>query len=354
MSLRNEEVITTSPILISKLRDKLIKYFDILAVTALSKSEPKLGIGLKVGKIKDEASWLPKDVVVVDGGSSVISLNMGYIGICAAIAIHISKDRVINRYIAEPLIIPSDPKDITMYETLDQITGVIDKVREALVFELASDVAKHTKPDLLIIDGPLIPYSALAKKVVSSRDEFEALRRYRDAVLRLLKVSSGEGINVVGFVKRPRSMFLYRLGISDEATYDHVYLSRIMGPGEFFPNPPSHLPASEALFHEREILELVSKINPRFTFLRFTYQTPPYRVDLGYLSEDYYNVLSYLYLVRTREGIPYPVMKADEETKLSRKLMRELYEDVLHHYISKLALSGVKPDIIPVLPEYGW
>ena len=354
MSLREEEVITTSPILIGALRDKLIKYFDALATMALSKSEVMLSKGFRVGRAGKESSWLPRDVVVVDGGSSVIPLNMGYMGICAAIAIHISSNRVAGRYVAEPLIIPSDPRDITMYETLDQTTSVMDKVREALVFELASNVVKRVKPDLLIIDGPLIPYSALAKRVVSSRDELEALRRYKDAVLRLLKISSDEDVNVIGFVKRPRSMFLYRLGISNEAIYDHVYLSRVMSPGEYFPDPPLRLPASEELFHEEEILELVRRINPRFTFLRFTYQTPPYRIDLGYLNRDYYDVFSYLYLVRTREGIPYPVMKADEETKLSRKLMKELYEDVLHHYISKLVSGGVKLDIIPVLPEYGW
>ena len=129
---------------------------------ALSRSEAKPGEEFRAGKAGERSSWIPRDVVVVDGGGSVAPLNMGYIGICAAIAIHISNDRVAGRYVAEPSIIPSDPRDITMYETLDQITSVMDKVREALVFELASDVTKRVKPDLLIIDGPLIPYSALA------------------------------------------------------------------------------------------------------------------------------------------------------------------------------------------------
>jgi len=354
LSAREEEIVSISPVLVSKLRDRLLKYFSDLADISIQESRTNSHhvIHGSKGSVRDP-SWFPSKIVVVDGGSSVIPLNIGYLGLCAAVAVHISGNRVAERLVADPIFIPEDPVDIVVYETMDQIMGVVDKVREALVFELAKEALERFNPELLIIDGPLIPYSALAKRVVGTRDEEDALNKYRGAVVELLKASANRGVNVIGFVKRPKSMFLYRLGIINKMIYDHIYLSRHLKPGEHYPGIPLKLPATQQLFHDEQIRKLMEAISPSFTFMRFNMQTPPYRIDFGPLNVSFHDILSCLYATRTREGIPYSIMKADEETKFSRKLIKELYEDVLHHYISKLISSGVKPDIIPVLPQYG-
>ena len=86
--------------------------------------------------------------------------------------------------------------------------------------------------------------------------------------------------------------------------------------------------------------------------MKFTETSPPYRIDLGHLTIGHKEILKYLYNIRTREGIPYVIMKVDEETKITRKLIRELYEDALHEYIVNFTDSNLNL-IVPVLPEYG-
>jgi len=288
-------------------------------------------------------------VCVVDGGSSIFPLNAGYVGVVVAVAVLIEESRVADRIIAEPEIVPGDPRELDAYETLDLISSVVDKVREALVFETAVKALKWS-PELLIVDGPIIPYGALAKIVARTRSEFEAWERYRSAVLKLHGEASSKSVDVIGFVKRPRTRILARR--AGFRGFDHVYLSRVLEPGEYAPDPPQRVAELKEYFHEPEVLEVVEKADLRFTYLRLTSSTPPFRVDFAHTARDYRDVLAYLYRTRTREGIPYPVMKADEDTKITRKLARELYEDILHTYAVERA-RGDPRKLIPLLPEYG-
>ncbi len=344
-----EEVYTYSEV-IARIRDKLRGYFRLLAgqvVDELFNSE-----ALPVDLLKSRVSWeLPgfHRVGVVDGGSYIVSLNIGYIGIVASIGIILEDNRVAGRIVADPVIVPHDPSELSYYESANLIHSVVDKVREALVFENAARILERGV-DLLVVDGPLIPYGAIAKKLVGTKSELEAWKRYHEAVLDLHHRSRGSSTSIVGFVKRPRSRYIAL--IKGVRGFDHVILSRILEPGEYLPEPPLELGNYPGLFHDRDIASLVAEIKPKTVYLRLTSSSPPYRVDFGSLVVDYRDILSYLYSNRTREGIPYIIMKADEETKITRKLVRELYEDILHDYIVEYVKDN--PNLlIPLLPEYG-
>ncbi len=347
----DEEEIYTYSEIIAGIRKALLDYFRELASKMIEETSRKEEIGITEAsrmKVKEYRGEF-KRIGVVDGGSSIISLNIGYIGIVASIGIVFEDNRVVKRITEKPVIVPSDPLELPQYENTSIIGSVVDKVREALVFINARRILDEDL-DLLIIDGPLIPYGALAKIILRSKSELEAWRMYHDAVLELHRESSRYDTSIIGFVKRPRSKYL--ASINGWRNFDHVVLSRILSPGEYYPDPPLKLSQRLGLIHDREVAELVEEMKPSTTYIRMNNSTPPYRVDFGYLVHDYKMILSYLYSTRTREGIPYPVMKADEETKITRKLIRELYEDILHAYI----VEYIKNDpslLTPLLPEYG-
>lgn len=347
----NEEEVYTYSEVVAKLRRKVIDYLEKI-VAVLRESGEKIlekpgGSCSATGLIPINGSSF-KRIGVVDGGSNIISLNIGYLGLVVAIGIIIEDNNVVNRVVAEPEIIPSDPRELGEYETPELVNSVVEKVREALVFETAYKMLDH-ELDLLVIDGPLIPYGALGKIVVKSRSEYVALTRYRYNVVELYNRGSKTGIPIIGFVKRPRSKYLARkMGLKE---FDHVILSSFLRPGNYYPKPPEMIEAKREYFHTEEIFELVNSIKPYYTYLRLTDTTPPYRVDFLF-TKNYEAILSYLYHTRTREGIPYIIMKADEETKITRKLVRELYEDALHNCIVKYLKK--KPELLtPLLPEHG-
>ena len=234
------------------------------------------------------------------------------------------------------------PSKLVMFEGVDHVVSVVDKLREAKVFEVAKALTGEGV-DLLVIDGPLIPYGALGKLVTHTEDEVRALERYREAVMNLHRACAERGVSVVGFVKRPRSRYL-RTVLGELGSFDHVVLSRVLKPGEYFPNPPQQLPVTAEVIHDPKILKLLKSVSPSYTFIRLSETAPPYRVDFGYLTHPY--------TTRTRTGVPYIIMKADEEVKISRKLLRALYEDMLHEFIVRHGRRD--PDsLIPILPEYG-
>lgn len=344
-----EEVVGVSGELVLRLRESLERFLRELSTYSIGKSR-SASRNIGPGRISRDSYWAPHRIVVVDGGSNIISLNAGFIGIVASVGVVIEGNSVVKRLIGGPRIVPSRPRDLIHYDSLSLISGVVDKLREALVFELALKALEY-EPDLILVDGPIIPYSALAKRVLNTADELEAFKEYKRNVLELHKRSKNLGVSVTGFVKRPRSSFLYASRLLDERVFDHVFLSTRLKPGEYYPSPPTRIPVIKELFHEPEVLDIADAIKPAYTFMRFTESTPPYRIDFGYLSRSYEEVLAYLYFNRTREGIPYPIMKADEETKISRKLIRELYEDVLHSVI--FMVKEPLDYLISLLPEYG-
>ncbi|OYT37891.1 MAG: hypothetical protein B6U89_06610, partial [Desulfurococcales archaeon ex4484_58] len=123
-------------------------------------------------------------------------------------------------------------------------------------------------------------------------------------------------------------------------------------PSEYYPEPPREPPLSSEYIHEEEVLNILRNVKPRYTYVRFTDSTPSYRVDFGGFTSNYLDILNYLYGSRTHDGIPYIIMKVDEETKITKKLLRELYEDVLHTYIFNYMGHDLSK-LIPLLPEYG-
>ncbi len=342
-----EEEYYTSAEFINKLREVFTKYLGSILELDRGNNYLRTITSSRIGRIDPSRTWSPESIAVVDGGSNIIGLAAGYVGVVAAVAILIRDNTVEARLIEGPLVVPSNPSELILYESVDIVESVVNKVREALVFRLASRSLKTWNPDLLIVDGPLTPYRAFSTIVArESESEKKALSDYREAVLQLYRDSLEASSSIIGFVKRPRSTLLS----PSTRVYDHVLLSRILGEREYYPSPPQQL--SSRWITDNEIRSIISAMRVEYTYYRATISSLPFRVDFGTIHVDYRDILSYLYRVRTRDGVPFPVMKADEEARIAKKLLREIYYDALHYHIHR-SLDGDIRYLSPILLEYG-
>ena len=219
---------------------------------------------------------------------------------------------------------------------------------------------KHS-PDLVIIDGPLIPPEALkGPKKIGSRAETaekEATDRYCENVTAFLEEAERRRVSVVGFVKRPLSRYLCQEGLVSigREIADTVALNYLLKVGEYAPAPPRRLDV-DRIFAGGELLDVVRRMKPAYTFIRMREGEIPARIDFGPLTVEPEKIISFLYEYRLRDGLPYHVAKVDEETKFTDKIVREIYEDAIHTYIRRLLREeDVKPlDVAPVMPARGW
>jgi hypothetical protein len=201
--------------------------------------------------------------------------------------------------------------------------------REARLYETALRfVEERPSLKLLLIDGPLV-FSNWWNKAGRVEDR----RRLVDSVRKLLAICRDEGIIVTGIVKRPSARYLiYDLRLQGETNlHDSFLLLHVLRPGE-----------RTDIFSPRSALRKASKSSPVmddiacpiYSFYgRFSkeWSIPPIRVDvpaycLAFLEDivDYCNYSSFW------GGIPLAIVRADEEVRISRSFMSEIYADILN------------------------
>lgn len=359
-----DELITVSSELIDSLRTELDKYFS--KIQEYMEQQVVSLENTRIGNLNGIQPISVRKMAVIDGGSNVFTLNVGMIGICASVALLFNGDKIEKRRIGKPEIVPNKIEHITLFSEEKSMRDVLDRLREAKVFELASEVIKEWKTELLIIDGPLIPPGALfppegvLNKVKEGVEEIKSLRdykldaffRFKTAVYNAHTLATNKKITMIGFVKRPHSLILARSKKHNWKSYDHLILSRVLNVGEFYPCPPLGYPIR--LARNAEFIRLLNDLKPKFTYIKMNESCAPFRVDFGPTFHDVKGILRYLFDMSTLEGIPYPVMKADEETKIGSQLIREIHDELIHDYIKRIIERGrdIK-ELIAILSIYG-
>jgi hypothetical protein len=311
MSLDEEEVKTYSELIV-KIRSKLLSEME-----GWVSSFRKTVEGLEVsGEMIDDTPVFDGVVGAVDGGSSIIPFADRLVGIASALSIQV--DESYRRRIVEPRILLQE-RDEDDGEFMDRV----DMERETMMMSLANKTIEEV--ELLIVDGPLIP-----------RPEY--IGEYLYQLKRLLEKAEGEGKLLVGFVKRPQSMFIEEfreLGFTDRAI-----LSSLLGKLQVYPWPPRA--------HAVRFFQL------RYTYIKLLDPPLPgvFRLDFPkHLSDE--EILSIIGYVAASsdpwKGVPAIILKADEEVKMSRKLMVDLYRDCF----SKVS-SSLDPSLwSPLAPRWG-
>ena len=241
-------------------------------------------------------------VAAVDGGSGILSFADNNIAFVAALAV-IDDGRSFQRRIVRPEIIVQED------EGEGEFADRVDVERETMMLRLAQRVLEEYSPDLLIVDGPLVP-----------RPKYTG--EYILQLKTLLSMASNR--RVVGFVKRPQSRYLSQA--SQVRLTDRALLSTFLEKFSASPWPPSTV--------------TVEGVEVRYTFIR-TLNEPEsgvFRIDMPPQINDATaeEILSYIaYTADPERGPPAILMKADEEVKMSRRLVSELYRSCFTSIISK-------------------
>jgi len=206
--------------------------------------------------------------------------------------------------------------------------GTVSVRREAKLYETARGFIE-TRPgvQLVLIDGPLA-FSNWWSMTGRRRDR----QRLIDAVNRFLRLCMEEEVVVAGVVKRPSARYLiHHLKLQDETDLpDAFLLLQALRPGErteiFSPKATLRRAAGSSSFMDAIDCPIYS------FYGRFSreWSIPPVRIDvpafsLGYLDE----IADYCYGSSFWNGIPVPIVRADEEVRISKRFMGEIYAEIV-------------------------
>ena len=233
---------------------------------------------------------------------------------------------------------------------MNHFRSLVDIRREAMLYETACGYIEHY-PDVevVFIDGPLA-FSNWWAKVGEEADR----QRLIDAVNRLLRMCHKQDIVVAGIVKRPTARHLVHfLGLERETEYtDSFIMLHALEAGE-----------RTEVFSPKTGLRMATRSSPIMdaieapiysSYLRISkeWQTPPIRLDLpAYCLDELDQVANYCYATSYWNGLPLPIVKADEEVKVSKRFIADVYSEAL----SRVGrVSGEISQLAPFWGEANW
>ena len=262
-----------------------------------------------------------KRVAGVDAGSQILPLASKSYGVISALVYGIPGG---NKYWMPPELM-SLPYGVAG----NRFESIVNARREAKLYETAvAYLRAHTETELLIVDGPLA-LSDWWGITASQKDQ----KRLIKAVNGLLNLSREGGITLVGIVKRPSARYLlYHLGLQGETQFpDSFLLLHVLKPGErtdiFSPQTALMRTSARATSFMESLGVPIYSFYARMTK---KWSLPPVRVDLpahnlGSLDD----IADYCYGTALSNGIPLPIVKADEEVKITRRFIAEVYGEIL-------------------------
>ncbi|MFQ6052796.1 MAG: DNA double-strand break repair nuclease NurA [Candidatus Bathyarchaeia archaeon] len=244
------------------------------------------------------------------------------------------------------------PESLSFPYTLsgERFKGTVDVLREAKLYETAcAFIEGRPGAQLIFVDGPLA-FSNWWGVMGRSRDR----QRLISAVNRFLRLCMEEDVAVAGVVKRPSARFLvYHLKLQGETDLSDAFLLlQAMRPGE-----------RTEVFSPRAALRQVVRTAPFMDAIgcpiysfygRFSrdWFIPPVRVDvpafsLGRLDE----IADFCYWSGFWNGIPLPIVRADEEVRISKRFMGEIFTEIVS-YVGRR--TGEISHLAPYWGEGSW
>ncbi len=222
----------------------------------------------------------------------------------------------------------------------------VDIRRESRLFETAYRFLEE-RPDteLVLIDGPL----ALSNWWQRAGEEKDR-QRLIDSVNRFLRYCMEEQVVVAGIVKRPSARYLLQyLGLRGETDLtDSFLMLQILAMGEmtevFSPRMSAHMRATST-----PVMDAVdAPIYSAYLRLSKEWQIPPIRVDVpGFCLNRLTEVANYCYSTCYWNGVPHPIVKADEGVKVTKGFISDVYSEVLGR------INRTSGDLTQVAPFWG-
>jgi hypothetical protein len=282
------------------------------------------------------------EVAGVDAGSHILPLASRRFAVFSALVFSLPSG---GRFFLEPesLCFPYRLEG-------ERLGGVVNVRREAKLFETATRfVESDPEAQLLLVDGPLA-FSNWWSRVGGDVDR----RRLVTAVRGLLDACRDKGMAVAGIVKRPSARYLvYNLGLQKVTDLpDSFLLLHTLRSGErtdiFSPRS-----AVQKAVRASPFMDAIG--HPVYSFyirLSREWSIPPVRIDLpAFCLGSLEDVADYCYSSSVWRGIPLPIVRADEEVKISRRFIGEVYRDILGR-VGRTA--GDVSHLAPYWGEGGW
>ncbi len=341
-------------------KDEIHKYI-LRVIEGIIGGEPPSDVEKTFAKIKLNVKDRPGNVIPgsSDGGSAIFNLRSSCFGVCVSCSILIDNDYRVHRSNVLVSRVPDDPM-ASFNVTREDVEAMLAPIREALVAMSAAEMLKEgvngVKPDILIVDGPLIPPARIWLKK-GGKSSGGPVQLYLEHRRRMLDYAEKSRVTVVGFVKRPKSHYISQ--IYGFKSYPDVALSTLAGLrcGESYPWPPVELGGVElsSIIHDDEARKSMVPGRLSFTFLKTSRGKAPYRVDISRIFPPFTGVeqvLSYILSLSDLDGIPLPVVKADETVKITKKFAQDTYRSTINHVISMYAREENKLKLL--LELLGW
>lgn len=270
-----------------------------------------------------------------DAGSQILPLAFRRYAVISALVYSLPTG---SRYFLKPEAF-SFPHKIAGH----RIQSIVNVRREAKLYETACRfIEKNVGVELILVDGPLA-----FSNWWSTAGKDDDKQRLVYAVNRLLNLCMERGTSVAGIVKRPSARYLlYEMGLQGETDLSDSFLMlHTLRSGErtgvFSPRS-----AIRKALRSTPFMDAID--SPVYSFYcRFSkeWSIPPLRIDLpAFVLGDVEDIADFCYGSSYRKGIPMPIIRADEEVRISKRFISEVYHDILGKVIkSRWAITNLAP-----------
>jgi len=290
-----------------------------------------------VSEIKRQLNFYPVDrkvsyerVAGADAGSQRVPLASRWFAVITALIYQLPNAK---RYFTSPEAIK-----LPYGFSAEKFHEVVSVRRETKLFETsASFLTKNDDTELMLIDGPLAFSNWWARKG-EERDRLALI----SSINQLLNICTEKGVAVAGVVKRATARYLIRyLGLQEKTSLpDAFVLLQTLKPGE---RTAIFSPRS-ALIKTMRAAPFMDLIDcPIYSFYMRTspnHLLPPIRIDIpGFMLSHVDELAGYCHSTAVRNGIPLPIVKADEEVRVTKRFVNEVYSDLIPRLESRFGSS---------------
>lgn len=277
-------------------------------------------------------------VMGVDAGSQYIPLASRQYAVISALAFSLPRG---EKYFQSP-------------ESLSQARGFLENgfqekvntLREAKLFETAYQ-SIHAQSDiqLILIDGPLAFSNNWCRK-----SDYKDLQRLINAVKRLITKCMENDIIIASIVKRPSARYLVNyLDLQKETDLSDSFLMlQILEYGERTEIFSPRIALMKAAKSSPMMDAIETSIYSTYARLSKEWSIPPVRIDIpDYALSSLDEVVNYCFSTSCWKGIPLAILKADEEVKVSKRFIGDVYSEI----VSKVGRCNL--DVSHLAPNWG-
>ncbi len=222
----------------------------------------------------------------------------------------------------------------------------------ALQFHVVREAVGKWKPDVVLVDGPILPNPLLRPRPEDSSGYRADFVLTLAEILLALEECNKASVSMVGFIKRPSTGYFHRK-VGSAALRDSILLNPIMQVGDY--TKPRLVDSGMNRICARFAENLGVERPTIYAFYIKSAETPPYRVEIpAFCLKRVDEVASLLISLADLSGIPHPIAEADRRCKLTRRTLL-MYRLVLHEKALSMVNQGAfdPRDLDFLTPRFG-